>query len=159
MRANARLLVLPDSVVEMFSNYFWPFVISCMVNWTSVILTANGTAFLVGAVAAAVAAAANDRVRSAPAVVAPKRTVLRRDSGPMAANLPAARASWLVATVPTGHHRVAELVRRQALPVVASERTPRTLCAAKFPCLHLKHLDISKLSTLRFNVSGGGQVS
>lgn len=89
------------------------------------ILTTNGTAFLVRAVAATVAAAAGDRVRSTPAVVAPERTMSGGDSA-AASNLPSTNSFWLVASVATRHHGVAELVRWQALSVVTPERSFRT---------------------------------
>lgn len=90
------------------------------------VLTADAAVFLVGAVSASVPAAAGYRVGTTPAVVAPERAESRGD--PAAIARPA-RSPRLVAAVPARHHRVAELVSRQALAVVASERTLGTLCA------------------------------
>lgn len=84
--------------------------------------------FLVGAVAASVPAAAGYRVGTAPAVVAPERAESRGDPASIARP---ARSPGLVAAVPAGHHRVAELVTRQALAVVASERALGTPCTSE----------------------------
>lgn len=99
------------------------------------ILTANGTTPLVGSVAATVATAAGDRVGTTPAVVASERASSRRHRGPSSPSfpsLPPARVPRLVASIPARDHGVAKLVRRQALPVVASERALWTLCDNEF---------------------------
>lgn len=90
-----------------------------------ILLTADVAVFLIGTVAASVPAAAGYRVGTTPAVVAPERAESRAD--PAAISRPASTPG-LVAPVSAGHHRVAEFVCRQALAVVASERTLGTFC-------------------------------
>lgn len=92
--------------------------------FTSRLLTADATVFLVGTIAASVPAAAGYRIGTTPTIVTPERAKSRADP---AISRPAG-TSRLVATVPAGHHSVAEFVRRQALTVVASERTFGTFC-------------------------------
>jgi hypothetical protein len=88
-------------------------------------LTADGAVGLVGVVAAAVLATAGDGVRAAASVGALEGAVAGRE----AAAVPgAAGGSRLVAAVPAGDHRVAELVGGQTLAVVAAEGAFRTLC-------------------------------
>lgn len=81
--------------------------------------SADAAVFLVGTIAASVPAAAGYRVGTTPTIVASERTKSRADP---AISRPAG-TSGLVAAVPTGHHRVAEFVRRQTLAIVASKRT------------------------------------
>lgn len=107
------------------------------------ILTTNGTAFLVRAIAATVAAAAGDRVRSTPAVVAPERTMSGGDSA-AASHLPSTNSFWLVASVATRHHGVAELVRWQALSVVTPERSFRTFYDTGSLCSIIRESSVSR---------------
>lgn len=92
------------------------------------VLTANTAVFLVGTVATSVPAAASYGVGTTSSIVASERTVSRGNSAVI--TRPAC-SSGFVAAVSAGNHRVAKFVRRQALTVVASERTLGTFCTGR----------------------------
>lgn len=84
--------------------------------------------FLVGTVATSVPAATSYCVGTTSSIVASEWTVSRGDSAAIAHP---ARSPGLVTAVPAGNHRVAKLVRWQALTIVASERTLGTFCTGR----------------------------
>lgn len=107
------------------------------------ILTADVTAGLVGIVTTSVASTAGDGIRAASSVGALEWAMSRRETTTIAR---ATSPSRLVAAVPARHYRVAKLVSRQTLSIVAPERSFRTFWNAI--TAHLSH-KLAKYYNLR----------
>lgn len=85
-------------------------------------LTADGAISFIGSVAASIPSAAGDRIGTAPSIPASERTRSRRKTSTIPGS---ARSTRLVASISARNYRVAELIRRQTLTVVASKSSLR----------------------------------